>query len=77
MPTLGPHHSVPACFVLYCCSWGILMNWAIVSKRPDLAWLVSLVTIGASIAYCGSYCVGTLKGIFIDRRNVMSPHAFK
>ena len=52
---------------------GILMNWAIVSKRPDLAWLVSLVTIGASIAYCGSYCVGTWKGIFIDRRNVMSP----
>ncbi len=64
----------PGLFVLFfiVALGGILMNWAIVSKRPDLAWLVSLVTIGASIAYCGSYCVGTWKGIFIDRRNVMS-----
>lgn len=51
---------------------GCLINWAIVSKRPDLAWLASLATMMASIAYCGSYTVGTWKGIFIDRRNVIS-----
>ncbi|MFC0350409.1 hypothetical protein [Undibacterium danionis] len=48
------------------------MNWAIGSIRPDLAWLVSLAMIIATIAFFGSYTLGTWKGILIDRRNVIS-----
>jgi len=51
---------------------GGLLWWAIESDKPQWAWLVSLLLVAVVLFLCGYDAVGVPRGIFIDRRYVIS-----